>query len=475
MITDHSSLTPFMQRVRKVHFVGIGGVGMSGIAEVMNTIGYQVSGSDLSEGAVTEKLTAAGIKVFKGHAAENVRDVDVVVTSSAIPADNPEIRVARARMIPVVPRAEMLAELMRFSNGIAVAGTHGKTTTTSLIASILAEGGLDPTYVIGGKLNSSASNAKLGSGQYLVAEADESDASFLYLQPMLAVVTNVDADHLSTYGGDFNRLRNAFVEFLHHLPFYGMAIVCVDDVNARKLLPKITRPVIRYGIEQDADICASNISTSGLQSSFDVMLHDSNITMNITLNLPGRHNILNALAAIAVAYELGVDIEAIKNALRNFAGIGRRMQRYGDINIVGGSITLVDDYGHHPTEVAATLQAVRSGWPERRLVVVFQPHRYSRTHDLFDDFTAVLADVDVLLVTEVYAAGEEPVTGADARSLCAAIRQRGKVNPIFVEDIDEVDRELVSVMRDGDVLLTLGAGSIGRVASELPQKLREAA
>ena len=474
MITDHASLSPFMQRVRKVHFVGVAGVGMSGIAEVMNTIGYEVSGSDLSEGPVTEKLKAAGIRIFKGHAAENISDVDVVVTSSAIPADNPEIRVARARMIPVVPRAEMLAELMRFSNGIAVAGTHGKTTTTSLIASVLAEGGLDPTYVIGGKLNSSASNAKLGSGQYLVAEADESDASFLFLQPMLAVVTNVDADHLSTYGGDFDRLRNAFVEFLHHLPFYGLAIVCVDDENARKLLPQITRQVIRYGIEQDADICASNISTSGLQSTFDVMLPDHDAPLHITLNLPGRHNILNALAAIAVAFELGVDRAAIKTALKNFAGIGRRMQMYGDIETAAGTITMVDDYGHHPTEVAATLEAVRCSWPERRLVVVFQPHRYSRTHDLFEDFTAVLADVDVLLVSEVYAAGEQPITGADSRSLCAAIRQRGKVNPIFVEDIEEVEKELVSILQDGDVLLTLGAGSIGRVASELPQKLREA-
>ena len=475
MITDHSNLTPFMQRVRKVHFVGIGGVGMSGIAEVMNTIGYEVSGSDMSEGAVTEKLKAVGIKVFKGHATENVRDADVVVTSSAISADNPEIQVARARMIPVVPRAEMLAELMRFSNGIAVAGTHGKTTTTSLVASIMAEGGFDPTYVIGGKLNSSASNAKLGSGQYLVAEADESDASFLYLQPMLAVVTNVDADHLSTYGGDFNRLRNAFVEFLHHLPFYGLAIVCVDDENVRKLLPKITRQVIRYGIEQDADICASNIRTSGLQSTFDVMLPDSEALLSVTLNLPGRHNVLNALAAIAVAYELGVDKEAMRTALKNFAGIGRRMQVYGEIRMPAGVITMVDDYGHHPTEVAATLQAVRSSWPDKRLVVVFQPHRYSRTHDLFEDFTAVLADVDVLLISEVYAAGEQPVAGADARSLCAAIRQRGKANPIFVEDIDEVDRELASVLQDGDVLLTLGAGSIGRVASELPQKLQQAA
>jgi UDP-N-acetylmuramate--alanine ligase len=474
MITDHASLSPFMQRVRKVHFIGVGGVGMSGIAEVMNTIGYEVSGSDLHESPVTDKLKAAGIKIFKGHAAENISDVDVVVTSSAIPASNPEIQVARARMIPVVPRAEMLAELMRFSNGIAVAGTHGKTTTTSLIASVLAEGGLDPTYVIGGKLNSSASNAKLGSGQYLVAEADESDASFLFLQPMLAVVTNVDADHLSTYGGDFDRLRNAFVEFLHHLPFYGLAIVCVDDENARKLLPMITRPVIRYGIEQDADICASNIKTNGLQSSFDVMLPDNDIALHITLNLPGRHNILNALAAIAVAYELGVDKESIKTALKNFAGIGRRMQIYGDIQITAGRITMVDDYGHHPTEVAATLEAVRSSWPDRRLVVVFQPHRYSRTHDLFEDFTSVLADVDVLLIAEVYAAGEQPVAGADARSLCAAIRQRGRVNPIFIEDIEAVEKELVSILRDEDVLLTLGAGSIGRVASELPLKLQEA-
>jgi UDP-N-acetylmuramate--alanine ligase len=474
VITDHASLSPFMQRVRRVHFVGVGGVGMSGIAEVMNTIGYEVSGSDLSEGPVIEKLKAAGIRIFKGHAAENVSDVDVVVTSSAIPADNPEIQVARARMIPVVPRAEMLAELMRFSNGIAVAGTHGKTTTTSLIASVLAEGGLDPTYVIGGKLNSSASNAKLGSGQYLVAEADESDASFLFLQPMLAVVTNVDADHLSTYDGDFDRLRSAFVEFLHHLPFYGLAIVCVDDENARRLLPEITRPVIRYGIEQDADICASNIRTTGLQSTFDVMLPDNDVPLQITLNLPGRHNILNALAAIAVAFELGVDKQAIQTALKNFAGIGRRMQIYGDINMAAGKITMVDDYGHHPTEVAATLEAVRSSWPERRLVVVFQPHRYSRTHDLFEDFTSVLADVDVLLISEVYAAGEQHIPGADARSLCAAIRQRGKVNPIFVEDIEEVDRELASIVQDGDVLLTLGAGTIGRVASELPQKLQEA-
>ena len=448
---------------------------MSGIAEVMNTIGYEVSGSDIGEGPATERLRAAGIKVCKGHAAENISDADVVVTSSAIPADNPEIQVARTRMIPVVPRAEMLAELMRFSNGIAVAGTHGKTTTTSLVASILAEGNLDPTYVIGGKLNSSASNARLGSGQYLVAEADESDASFLYLQPMLAVVTNVDADHLSTYDGDFDRLRDAFVEFLHHLPFYGLAIVCVDDDNARRLVPKITRPVIRYGIEQDADVCASNITTSGLQSEFDVMLPDLEAPLHITLNLPGRHNVLNALAAIAVAYELGVATEAIQTALKNFAGIGRRMQRYGDISTPNGVITMVDDYGHHPTEVAATLQAVRGSWPDRRLVVVFQPHRYSRTRDLFDDFCAVLADVDVLLIAKVYAAGEKPIKGANARALCAAIRQRGRVNPILVDDIDNVDRELVSVLQDGDVLLTLGAGSVGRVAAGLPQKLQEAA
>jgi UDP-N-acetylmuramate--alanine ligase len=465
-------MEPYMRRIRKVHFVGIGGVGMSGIAEVMHTLGYEVSGSDLGENAATQRLQTAGVTVFKGHAASNIRDVDVVVTSSAISKDNPEVAVARARRIPVVARAEMLAELMRFSHGIAVAGTHGKTTTTSLVASVLAEGNLDPTYVIGGKLNSSASNARLGSGRYLVAEADESDASFLHLQPMMAVVTNVDADHLPTYHGDFNLLRQTFVEFLHHLPFYGLAIVCADDPEIRRLLPEIARPVIRYGIEQDADICASNIRSNGLQSTFDVMLPETDTKMEVTLNLPGRHNILNALAAIAVAHELGVSEQAIKTALAKFEGIGRRMQLYGDIKTATGTITLVDDYGHHPTEIAATLQAVRSGWSGRRLVVAFQPHRYTRTRDLFEDFSSVLADIDVLLVTDVYAAGEAPIAGADARSLCAAIRARGKVNPVFVEDVEQIDEVLATVLQHGDVLLTLGAGSIGRIAGALPDKLR---
>ena len=464
----------FMRRIRKVHFVGIGGAGMSGIADVMNTLGYQVSGSDMADNAVTQALKQAGVKVFQGHDASHVADVNVVVTSTAIADDNAEVVAARAQRIPIVPRAEMLAELMRFSQGIAVAGTHGKTTTTSLIASVLAEGGLDPTYVIGGRLNSSAKHARLGSGRYLVAEADESDASFLYLQPMIAVVTNIDADHLPTYDGDFAKLKQAFVEFLHHLPFYGLAVVCVDDREVRELLSQITRPVLRYGIEQDADVCASNIRSEGLQSHFDVMLPDSDAPLAITLNMPGRHNILNALAAITIAHELGVDKQAIQTALQNFQGVGRRMHMYGEINTPKGSITLVDDYGHHPTEVAATLNAVREGWPDKRLVVAFQPHRYTRTRDLFEDFTSVLAETDVLLVTEVYAAGEDVIAGADGRSLCAAIRARGKVNPVFVEDVEKLHESLQAVIEPGDIVLTLGAGSIGRVASQLASQLQEA-
>lgn len=452
---------------------------MSGIAHVMNTLGYHVSGSDLSESLITRKLQKEGVTVYQGHNADYVRDVDVVVISGAIKSDNPEIKTARKLRIPIVPRAEMLAELMRFSHGIAVAGTHGKTTTTSLIASILAEGGLDPTYVIGGKLNSSSSHASLGSSKYLIAEADESDASFLYLQPMLAVVTNVDADHLAAYHNDFDRLREAFIEFLHHLPFYGLAVVCVDDIEVRDLLPKITRPVIRYGIEQDADVRASNIKSSGLQTHFDVMLPDRDKPLAITLNLPGNHNVLNALAAIAVAHELGVEDGAIQSALAGFEGIGRRMQVYGAIKIAmgkmaTGTVTLIDDYAHHPTELAATLQAVRSGWPDKRLVVVFQPHRYTRTRDLFEDFTLVLADVDVLLLAEVFSAGEDVIAGAEGRALCAAIRARGKVNPVFVEDIDDVKDVLQTVLQDGDLVLTMGAGSIGRVAADLPTQLQEA-
>ncbi|HHO58824.1 MAG TPA: UDP-N-acetylmuramate--L-alanine ligase [Thiotrichales bacterium] len=463
----------FMRRIRKVHFVGIGGAGMSGIADVMHNLGYEISGSDIAENPVVENLRREGIRVYLSHEADNVKDVDVVVTSTAINQENIEVKTAHALHIPVVPRAEMLAEIMRFSHGIAVAGTHGKTTTTSLVASILAEGGLDPTYVIGGKLNSSAKHARLGKSKYLVAEADESDASFLYLQPILAIVTNVDADHLPTYGGDFNRLKQTFIEFLHHLPFYGLAVVCVDDAEIRSMLPEINRPLIRYGIEQDADVCASNIVFRGTQTQFDVMLPEKEKPLAITLNMPGRHNILNALAAISVANELGVEAAAIQRALAEFAGIGRRMHMYGEACLAdNGCVTLVDDYAHHPTEIAATLDAVRKGWQGRRLVVVFQPHRYSRTRDLFEDFSQVLADTDVLIVSEVYAAGEETIAGADGRSLCAAIRARGKVNPIFLEEIESLPETLKALLQKEDLVLTLGAGSIGRVAADLKQQLQ---
>jgi len=470
------SVDNFMRRIRKVHFVGIGGAGMSGIADVMNTLGYQVSGSDMASNAVTEQLKSSGVKVYHSHSTDNVSDVDVVVTSTAIKSDNPEVEAAKAQRIPVVPRAEMLAELMRFSHGIAVAGTHGKTTTTSLVTCVLEQAGLDPTYVIGGKLNSSATHARLGKGKYLVAEADESDASFLYLQPMMSVVTNIDADHLPTYGGDFNRLKQTFVEFLHHLPFYGLAIVCVDDAEVRSLLQDITRPILRYGIGSDADVCASNIRYIGSKTIFDVMLPEAEAAMEITLNMPGRHNVLNALAAICVAYELGISSEDMQIALAGFEGIGRRMHMYGDISIAaaknaGATVTLVDDYAHHPTEVAATLNAAKSAWPEKRIVAVFQPHRYTRTLDLFEDFSKVLADCDVLLLTEVFAAGEDVIAGADGRALCAAIRARGKVNPIFIEDVENLDNDLRTIVRDGDLVLTMGAGSIGRIVSHLKSSL----
>ena len=464
----------FMRRIRKVHFVGIGGAGMSGIADVMNTLGYQVSGSDMASNAVTEQLEKSGVKVFHEHSVDNINDVDVVVTSTAIKSDNAEVMAAKSKRIPIVPRAEMLAELMRFSHGIAVAGTHGKTTTTSLVTCVLEEAGLDPTYVIGGKLNSSATHARLGKGKYLVAEADESDASFLYLQPMMSVVTNIDADHLPTYGGDFSRLKQTFVEFLHHLPFYGLAVVCVDDEEVRSILQDITRPVIRYGIDFDADVCASNIRYLGSKTVFDVMLPEADAPLEITLNMPGRHNVLNALAAICVAHELGVSSKDMQTALAGFEGIGRRMHMYGEAKIAGGRVTLVDDYAHHPTELAATLSATKNAWPDSRVVAVFQPHRYTRTRDLFEDFSKVLAECDVLLLTEVYAAGEEPVAGADGRALCAAIRARGKVNPVFIEDVEQLDRDLKAILQDGDIVLTMGAGSIGRVASQLKSSLEKA-
>lgn len=474
-IESNKSHENFMRRIRRVHFVGIGGAGMSGIADVMHTLGYQVSGSDIASNAVTHRLKDLGVSVYDQHAAENVYDADVVVTSTAINQDNVEVVAAKAKRIPIVPRAEMLAELMRFSHGIAVAGTHGKTTTTSLVTSILAEAGLDPTYVIGGKLNSSATHARLGKGKYLVAEADESDASFLYLQPMISIVTNIDADHLPTYGGDFSRLKQAFVEFLHHLPFYGLAVVCVDDNQVRSLLPEITRPVIRYGIDFDADVCASNIRYEGSQTSFDVMLPDAESAIEITLNMPGRHNVLNTLAAICVAYELGVSVGDMQKALSEFEGIGRRMHMYGDIQLDQGVVTLVDDYAHHPTEIAATLNATKNAWADKRVVAIFQPHRYTRTRDLFEDFTQVLTECDVLVITEIFAAGEESITGADGRALCAAIRARGKVNPIFIEDIEQLGSDLKTILKNDDLILTMGAGSIGRVASELKATLEEKA
>lgn len=462
---------PGMRRIRCIHFVGIGGVGMGGIAEVLINLGYDVSGSDISENAVTQRLSQLGADISYGHAAENLRECDVVVVSTAVKKDNPEVVSAHERRIPVVPRAEMLAELMRFRYGIAVAGTHGKTTTTSLVASVLAEGGCDPTFVIGGRLNSAGTNARLGESRYLVAEADESDASFMHLQPMMAVVTNIDADHMETYGGDFENLRQTFVEFLHHLPFYGLAILCLDDKEIRNVVNKINRPMMTYGFSEDADIRASNMKQIGNQTFFTVAKFDEENWLDITLNMPGKHNVLNALAAIAVAHEVGVDDQAIKKALADFQGIGRRFQINGQYSIEQGSVLHVDDYGHHPTEVAATIQAIRDGWPDNRLVVAFQPHRYTRTRDLFEDFTAVLSNVDVLVLLEVYSAGEAVITGADGRSLSRSIRARGQVEPIFVEDISELSPTLKGILKDGDILLTLGAGSIGAAANKLKDEL----
>lgn len=460
-----------MRRIRRIHFIGIGGVGMCGIAEVLVNLGYNVSGSDQNTSANTERLTQLGATVFLGHQASHVDGVDVVVVSSAINETNPEVMAARASRTPIVPRAEMLAELMRFKQGIAIAGTHGKTTTTSLTSSVLAEGGLDPTFVIGGKLTSAGTNAQLGEGPFIVAEADESDASFLYLQPVIAVVTNIDEDHLSTYGGDFSKLKDTFIEFLHHLPFYGLAVLCVDDDVVREVLPRVTRPVVTYAVDQDADVRAMNVQYEGSSTSFDVVFKDGHETLNITLNMPGKHNVQNALAAIAVAHELGVKHNAIQDALSKFAGIGRRFQINGEVNTQNGSVLCVDDYGHHPREMAATIDAAQRAWPERRLVVAFQPHRFSRTQDLFEDFSAVLSESDVLCLTEVYPAGEAPIAGADGRSLCASVRARGKVNPIFVEDVKELPTALQNILQDGDVLLTFGAGNIGSVAAELPTQL----
>jgi UDP-N-acetylmuramate--alanine ligase len=463
-----------MGRIRRIHFVGIGGVGMSGIAEVLLNLGYQVSGSDLSDNATTRRLAGLGARICQGHAADHVQDADVLVISSAVKQDNPEVVEAHALRIPIVPRAEMLAELMRFRFGIAVAGTHGKTTTTSLVSSLLAEGGLDPTFVIGGKLNSAGANARLGASRYLVAEADESDASFLHLSPMMAIVTNIDADHMETYHGDFEQLKQTFVEFLHNLPFYGLAVMCVDDPIVREVLEDVTKPFITYGIDsEDADICASDISQQGLKTHFRVRFADGSPELDVTLNLPGHHNVLNALAAIAIAHELGVDGEAIKRGLESFTGVGRRFQINGEVDTAHGRVMLVDDYGHHPRELAATIKAARDGWPERRLVVVFQPHRYTRTRDLFDDFVQVLSGVDALVLLEVYPAGEASIPQADGRALARGIRARGQVDPVFVEQLDDVATVLSELVQDGDLVLTMGAGNVGTLATTLVEKLGE--
>ena len=457
-----------MRRIRQVHFVGVGGAGMSGIAEVLLNLGYRVSGSDLRASAVTARLAELGATIDQGHAAEHVAGCDAVVISSAVAEDNPEVMAARAARIPVVPRAEMLAELMRFRYGVAVAGTHGKTTTTSLIASLLAEGGLDPTFVIGGRLNSAGANAKLGAGRYLVAEADESDASFLFLQPMVAVVTNIDADHLPTYGGDFEWLCSTFIEFLHHLPFYGLAVLCADDPQVREILPRLSRPVLTYGTGEDCDARATDIVQDGLRTRFLAHLPNLKTPLPITVNLPGQHSVLNALAAIVVANELGVAETAIRRALLNFQGIGRRFQQHGELKLPnGGRATVMDDYGHHPREIQAVLNALRGAWPERRLVLAFQPHRFTRTRDLFDDFAQVLSEVDTLILLDVYPAGEKPIPGADGRSLSRAIRVRGKVDPIFVERIADLPAVLPGLLRDGDLLLMMGAGDIGAMAVQL--------
>ena len=462
-------------RVKKVHFVGIGGAGMSGIAEVMLNQGFQVSGSDLGSNAATRRLESLGARVIQGHGAENIQDADVVVVSTAVKPDNEEVVAARERHIPIVPRAMMLAELMRLKQGIAVAGTHGKTTTTSLIASILAEAKMDPTFVIGGRLEAAGANARLGSGEFIVVEADESDASFLYLQPVLAVITNIDADHMETYGHDFEKLKSAFVDFVGHLPFYGLAVLCSDDAHVNAIIPRISKPVMTYGTSEQAGVRATDIRADQGRMHFNVAISDPRLNassnfFSVTLNLPGNHNVLNALAAIAVALEVGVEGDAIVKALADFKGVGRRFQHYGEIPLsAGGSFLLVDDYGHHPVEMAATIAAVRGAYPEKRLVLAFQPHRYSRTRDVFEDFVKVLSTTDVLLLTEVYAAGEAPIVAADGRALARAVRLAGRVEPLFVDQVQELPQIIMTMAQAGDIVLTMGAGSISQVPGQLAQ------
>ena len=457
-------------KIKHIHFVGIGGSGMNGIAEVMLNLGFQVSGSDLADSAATQRLRQLGAVVHVGHAEQNLSNADAVVVSTAVGKDNPEVLAARARNIPVVPRAMMLAELMRLRQGIAIAGTHGKTTTTSLTASVLAKGGFDPTYVIGGRLNSSGTNAKLGAGEFIVVEADESDASFLYLTPILAVVTNIDADHMETYGHDFSRLKQAFVDFLERVPFYGRAMLCVDDANVRELLARISKPVTTYGFAEDAQIRAVNVRHEGGRMHFTALCRHNSVPvdLDITLNLAGLHNVQNALAAIAVGLEIGVAGEAIVAALAEFQGVGRRFQRYDEIPLPsGGSFTLIDDYGHHPVEMVATISAVRGAFPGRRLVLAFQPHRYTRTRDLFEDFVKVLGTVDALLLAEVYAAGETPIVAADGRALMHALRVAGQNEVVFVEPIQGMPQAILKIAQPGDVVITMGAGTVGAVPGQV--------
>ncbi|HEY3326261.1 MAG TPA: UDP-N-acetylmuramate--L-alanine ligase [Novimethylophilus sp.] len=455
-------------KVKNIHFVGIGGAGMSGIAEVLLNLGFSVSGSDLADNATTQRLQSLGIKVHQGHAADNLVDADVVVVSTAVNEANPEVAAARAKNIPVIPRAMMLAELMRFRQGIAVAGTHGKTTTTSLVASILAEAGMDPTFVIGGKLLAAGSHAWLGSGEFIVAEADESDASFLHLSPVISIVTNIDADHMDTYGHDFGRLKSAFVEFLQRLPFYGMAVLCVDDANVREIIPRIGKPVMPYGFSEDARIRAVNVRADGARMLFTVQrINGVTTEFDVVLNLTGTHNVLNALAAIAVASELNVADDAIVRALAKFEGVGRRFQSYGEVAAVsGGQFTLIDDYGHHPAEMQAVINAARGAFLDRRLVLAFQPHRYTRTRDCFEDFVKVLSGADAVLLTEIYPAGEAPIVAADGRSLVRAIRVAGKVEPVFVESPLDLPQAILDMAQGDDVVIVMGAGSIGQVAAK---------
>lgn len=466
MADKRSFVVPEMRRVKRIHFVGIGGAGMCGIAEVLLNLGYRISGSDLKAGPTTARLQQLGARIAIGHSGDNIADSDVVVTSSAVKESNPEVEAARSKRVPIVRRAEMLAELMRYRHGIAVAGTHGKTTTTSLITSIFAEAGLDPTFVIGGLVNSAGTNAALGESRYLVAEADESDASFLHLQPMVSVVTNIEADHMATYNGDFAQLKRTFVEFLHNLPFYGVAVVCIDDPVIREILADIGRQTLTYGFSEEADFRIDNVSKQGLRSTFDVHRPDGSV-LAMCINQPGVHNILNATAAVAVATDEGLEDDAIARGIANFQGVGRRFQRYGELALTEGNFMLVDDYGHHPTEVAATIAACRQAWPDRRVVMLYQPHRYSRTKDLYEDFVRVLATVDKLLLLDVYSAGEDPIPGADSRSLCRSIRLQGGLEPVFIESTEAAARVLKNVLQSGDVLMTQGAGNIGALAQQL--------